>query len=288
MLNCICCNSRDIKSSPLFLKRFYLCRGCGLIFQNKAEIDTLADNIVHHYQDNDPHETVAASKKVFFEFALNCLKSKIGIRNKKILDVGCGYGYFLKMALSKGWEPTGIEVVEGAVNASREKIGHENVFHGKLKAACLEAESFDAITLWDVLVMVNHPYEEIKECHRILKKRGIIGIRLRNVTFQKLAYCIHLPFKKIYRKLGIKHPTVFHPFCFSPRAIGQLIQKSGFTNIRIENSPLTAGDPYAYGISRFPVQFVKILIHLISKFMFKISRGRWIIGPSLLIWAEKP
>jgi ubiquinone/menaquinone biosynthesis C-methylase UbiE len=288
MMNCICCNSRAITPSPFFLKRFYLCRGCGLIFQNQPDIDNLTDNIVHHYQDIDPHEAVALSKKVFFEFALNYLGSKIGIRDKKILDVGCGYGYFLKLALKKGWEPNGVEVTENAAITARLEFGEKNIFQGMLNEANFEDNYFDAITLWDVMVMVNNPYEELKECHRILKQNGIIGIRLRNVAFQKLVYCMHLPFKKIYRKFGVKHPTVFHPFCFSPRSIKQLVQKSGFTNIRIENSPLTSGDPYAYGISRVPVQLAKTLVHLISKLIFMISRGRWIIGPSLLIWAEKP
>ena len=120
------------------------------------------------------------------------------------------------------------------------------------------------------------------------EKKGIIGIRVRNVAFQKFAYHIHLPFKQIYRKLGVKNPTVFHPFCFSARAIEQLLQKLGFANIRIENSPLTSGDPYAYGIGLFPTHLAKTLIHQISNLVFTISRGRWIIGPSLLIWAEKP
>ena len=287
-MNCICCNSRVIKPSPFFLKNFYLCRDCGLIFQNQADIDIHTNNIVHHYQDIDPHQAVAISKKIFFKFALNYLGSKIGISNRKILDVGCGYGDFLKMALKKGWEPNGVEVAENAAIAARLELGEKNIFQGMLNKANYKDNYFDAISLWDVLVMVNNPFEELKECHRILKKNGIIGIRVRNIVFQKLIYCIHLPFKKIYPKLGIKHPSVFHSFCFSPRSIQKLIQKSGFKTIRIENSPLTSGDPYAYGINRVPVQFIKAFIHLISNFVFAISRGRLIIGPSLLIWAEKP
>ena len=288
MMNCICCNSREITPSPFFLKKFYLCRDCGLIFQNQADIDIHTDNIIHHYQDSDPHQAVAISKKSFFEFALNYLGSKIGISDRKILDVGCGYGDFLKMALKNGWEANGVEIAENAAIAARLELGEKNIFQGMLNKANYRDNYFDAISLWDVLVMVNNPFEELKECHRILKKNGIIGIRVRNVVFQKLVYCIHLPLKRIYRKLGIKHPTVFHPFCFSPPSIKQLMQKSGFGNIRIENSPLTLGDPYAYGINRLTVQFMKVFIHLISNFVFTISRGRWIIGPSLLIWAEKP
>ena len=287
-MKCICCNSEIIESPLSFLKAFYLCRGCGLIFQSEADIMARSKNIVLHYHDNDPHEAVAISKKAFFEYTLNYLGLKIKLRDKKILDVGCGYGYFLKMAFRKGWKPSGIEITENAAAAARLEFGSHNIFQGVLNEANLKDNHFDAITLWDVLVMVNNPYEELRECYRVLKKGGIIGIRVRNVVFQKFVYHLLLPFRQIYRKLGVKNPTVFHPFCFSPRAIEQLAQKSGFTNIRIENSPLTSGDPYAYGISHMPVELVKIFIHLTSKFLFKITGGRWIIGPSLLIWAEKP
>jgi ubiquinone/menaquinone biosynthesis C-methylase UbiE len=258
-MKCICCNSRVIKRISLYLKSFYLCRGCGLIFQSEVDINARTDNIVRHYHDTDPHEAVANSKKAFFEHALNYLGSKIGLRDKKILDVGCGYGYFLKMALKKGWRPSGVEITENAAAGARLEFGDQNIFQGVLNEANFEDNHIDAITLWDVLVMVNNPYKDLKECYRILKKRGIIGIRVRNVVFQKFVYHIHLPFKQIYRKLGIKHPTVFHPFCFSPRSIEQLLQKSGFTNIRIDNSLLTSGDPYSYGISRVPVQLTKTL-----------------------------
>jgi len=88
--------------------------------------------------------------------------------------------------------------------------------------------------------MMENPYKELKECHRILKKDGIIGIRVRNVVFQKIAYYIQKPFKKIYPKLGIKHPTVFHPFCFTPRSIEQLLKRLGYTEIQIMNSSLTS------------------------------------------------
>jgi ubiquinone/menaquinone biosynthesis C-methylase UbiE len=287
-MKCICCNSRIIESSLPFLSGFCLCRNCGLIFQSEADIMARAKNIVLHYHDKDPHEAVAVSKKAFFEYTLNYLGLKITLRDKKILDIGCGYGYFLKMALKKGWKPSGVEITENAVAAARLEFGSQNIFQGVLNEANLEDNHFDAITLWDVLVMVNNPYEELKECHRVLKKGGIIGIRVRNVAFQKFVHQLLLPFREIYRKLGVKNPTVFHPFCFSPRAIEHLAQKSGFTNIRIENSPLSSGDPYAYGISRMPIELAKIFIYLISKFMFKISSGRRIIGPSLLIWAEKP
>jgi ubiquinone/menaquinone biosynthesis C-methylase UbiE len=287
-MNCICCNSRAIIPAPFSSKRFNLCQSCGLIFARKTDINELSNNIICHYQNIDPHEAVGISKKAFFKHVLKYLESKIRKKDKKILDVGCGCGYFLKMASRKGWVPFGVEITKDVALAARLEFGAQNIFHGVLNKANFRDNYFDAISMWDVLIMVSNPYEELKECHRILKAKGIIGIRVRNVAFQKLVYYMYMFFKKIYRKSRIKQPGVFHPFCFSPRAMEQLIRKSGFINIRIENSPLSSGDPYHYCIPLIRVQLVKTLIRLISIFVFMISKGRWIIGPSLLIWAEKP
>ena len=46
-----------------------------------------------------------------------------------ILNVGCGYGYFLDMVSKKGWDPNGVEVVQNAVKNCGKKIGYKNVFH---------------------------------------------------------------------------------------------------------------------------------------------------------------
>ena len=287
-MNCICCNSRAIKPSPFFLKEFYLCRDCGVIFQNRAHVNTLADNIVHHYQDIDPHEAVALSKKAFFKYALNCLGSKIIKAEKKILDVGCGYGYFLKMALERGWEPTGIEVVEDAVKSSKQKVGCNNISQAKLETACLSENSFDAITLWDVIAIVDNPYDELRECYRLLKKGGIIGIRTRNVLFQTLVFRFFGFIRRIALRLGLKEPYVFNKYCFSSKSIHSLLCRLGFINIKIVNSPLTSGDPYNHMPFSYLVKLAKAFINIDSKFIFWITHGRWLTAPSLLIWAEKP
>jgi len=286
-MKCICCNSQKIKVSYLFPDNYSYCTSCGLLFQRNTNANILKKNIVSHYHDNDPHQTVAISKKVFFNSALDYLVSNCGNGGKKVLDVGCGHGYFLKLASISGLEPNGVELAENAAVAAKLEFSPDKIFHGELKDAAFADDHFDAITLWDVLVMMENPEKELKECHRILKKGGIIGIRVRNVAFQKVAHYIQRPFKKKYRTFGIKNATVFHPFCFTPLSIEKILKKQGFSNIKIMNSPLTGGDPYGYCGFKFPIQLVKALIQLIAIFVFLISRGRWIIGPSLLTWAKK-
>ena len=75
-------------------------------------------------------------------------------------------------ASKQGWKSSGVEIVKEAAESAKDKIGTENVFEGKLKEASFGDHSFDAITLWDVLAVVDDPYDELKECYRLLKKGG--------------------------------------------------------------------------------------------------------------------
>ena len=286
-MNCVCCDS--IKLSPLFIEadEYYFCNNCGLICLKNCEKKENFDLIRKHYQKNDPHEEVSNSKKSFYNFVLDYLSSFRRTSGKKILDIGCGYGYFLDMAAKMGWEPTGIEVVHDAVKISQKKIGYNKIFQNELKEACLFENSFDVITLWDVIAIVDNPYDELKECYRLLKKHGIIGIRTRNVLFQMVLYRFFGLIKKMTLRFGLKEPYVFNKYCFSSNSLYVLLSRLGFINIKMNNSPLTTGDPYNHMPYHYPVKLAKTCVNIFSKSLFWITRGRCLVGPSLLIWAEK-
>ena len=287
-MNCICCLSDRIELHPLKINEYSRCKKCDFIFSINYTTEKFSDKIAHHYQHKDPHREVFNSKFFFYNFVLSYLKSRTKINERKILDVGCGYGYFLHMALQAGWKPFGIEVVEDAANKCREKIGYENIFQGELKAAGLAENSFDAITLWDVIAIVDNPYDELKECLRLLKKGGIIGIRTRNVLFQTSLFRLFGLIKKNALQLGLKEPYVFNKYCFSGKSLYALLSRIGYTNIKIDSSPLTSGDPYNHLPINYPVKLAKTCIDILSNFVFFLTRGRLLIAPSLLIWAEKP
>lgn len=288
-MSCVCCLSGRTSPRPLGLEGYSSCLNCGLMFKVRVEGQNPEDSLISHYEDADPHEMVAALKQSFFNYTLDHLSSQISENNKKsILDVGCGFGYFLELAAQKGWVAHGVEIAKGAVEDARDRVGNENIFHGILKEAKYSDYSFDAITLWDVLVHVENPFEELRECYRLLKDGGKIGIRVRNVAFQKRAYQVYSSLKKINPQLSMKGPYVFHRYCFSSKSIYQLLSRLGFTNIKVVNSPLTKGDPYGYDAGKWLVMALKSLIGFISRFVFWVTGGRMVIGPSLLVWADKP
>lgn len=287
-MKCICCLSNRIIHRPLALDGYYGCLNCGLIFTPREKRGDDRGNLVTHYRDIDPHEKVADLKQSFFISALEQLSSRSQKKKKSMLDVGCGYGYFLDLADKYGWETAGVEIVSDAIEEAEKRVGKGNISHGTLKEAKFPDNSFDVITLWDVLFIVENPFEELKECYRITKERGIIGIRVRNVFFQKMAYHAFSPLKKMAPRLGIRNPSVFHRYCFSRKALYQLLGRVGFTNIQVTNSPLTEGDPYGYTHRKVLTKAAKRFIGLASRLVFWISGGNTVIGPSLLVWAEKP
>ena len=286
-MNCICCLSKQIIKNPIGRSNYFICQVCGFIFQNGEISRGDQKNIVDHYQDNDPHNAVAISKRGFFEMAIIYLSNKISQSNRSILDIGCGYGYFLETARKKDWETRGVEITAKAANAAQKEFGKEKIFCGQLKHANYPDYSFNVITLWDVLFVVKNPADELMECHRILKPGGIIGIRVRNALFQRFACYAFRPFKKIASKFGFKDPSVFHPYSFSSRSIDSLLTRLGFTNIQIINSSLTTGDPYEHAELKSIVRIFKHCISFFSKLIYFLSDSKWIVGPSLLIWAEK-
>lgn len=286
-MKCICCLSNKIILLHSGPAGCYSCERCGLIFRENIEEDDYFGRVKHHYQKTDPHEQVAESKLKFFRSALDYLSSQFEKKCRRILDVGCGYGYFLELAQKRGWQVWGIEIMSGGARVAKKKLGTNSIFNGRLTEACYPRSSFDAITLWDVLFVVDDPFKELKECYRILKNGGAIGIRVRNAFFQKIIYRAHLHSHKIASRLSIKNPAVFHRYCYSSQSIYNLLQRIGFRHIKIINSPLTAGNPYGHASSGL-TQAAKRMIYLTSRFIFWMSDGRWVVGPSLLIWAEKP
>ena len=285
-MKCSCCKSKKIRSFLINQNIYYRCGHCGFIDKHKNGEHPKKRDLVHHYDTVDPFERVAHAKRDFFYWALEKLQI-LETQKKCLLDVGCGNGYFLEMAIRNGWEVTGVEISENAARHSREVIGEGKIFRGTLAEANFKDDSFNAITLRDVLVSSDDLEAEIEECYRLLKRGGKIGIRVRNVLFQQWLYRIYHPFRKIFLRIGVKTPYVFHPNNFTTRSIYLLLHRLGYSNIKISNSPLTRGDPYSYHNISGVVRVFKHLIFYSSEFLWRLSSKRWVTGPSLLIWADK-
>lgn len=178
-----------------------------------------------------------------------------------------------------------MEISNSAYKHAKEKLGL-NIFKGTLKEARFPDTFFDVITLWDVLDMLYNPFARLLEVSRILKRGGLPLFRVRNVTFH---LNVHFIFGNLAKKLNIK-PARFHLYAFSSRTAKCMLRKAAFRDIKIINSELTIGDPYCTGeiFGRIGMIFIKEIIFYLCKFIFYLTGGSLILGPSILAFAKKP
>jgi 2-polyprenyl-3-methyl-5-hydroxy-6-metoxy-1,4-benzoquinol methylase len=106
----------------------------------------------------------------------------------KILDIGCSIGIFLLTAQERGFETYGVDISELSAEYARKQF-HLNVFSGTLEAAHYPDNTFDIITLWDVIEHVLEPGLLLAEAKRVLKCNGVGG--LFQIIYSILHPCLY-------------------------------------------------------------------------------------------------
>lgn len=99
----------------------------------------------------------------------------------RILDVGASTGHFLAVAVAHGYDGYGVEPNPEMARFAATELGLSNIFCGALEDARYPSDSFDAITLWDVLEHVPDPGTLLAEARRVLRPEGWLFAYTENV-----------------------------------------------------------------------------------------------------------
>jgi ubiquinone/menaquinone biosynthesis C-methylase UbiE len=91
----------------------------------------------------------------------------------KLLDVGCGKGFFVKACVTAGWDAEGIDVSDTAVRYGQDKLGVK-VHLGPIEALKHEVERFDTVTLWATIEHLPKPDETLRDIAEVLKPGGYL------------------------------------------------------------------------------------------------------------------
>jgi 2-polyprenyl-3-methyl-5-hydroxy-6-metoxy-1,4-benzoquinol methylase len=136
----------------------------------------------------------------------------------RLLDFGCGGGSFLKTMAVRGWEVTGLDASESAVQHVRDRLGL-NALVGTLPHADLRPGSFDVVTMWHSLEHVHRPLAVLREAHRLLVPGGKLIVATPNI--RSLPYCA---FGSSW--FGLDLPR--HLTHFSPETLREMLDTAGF------------------------------------------------------------
>ncbi len=172
----------------------------------------------------DEHRDVWAANAALV--ALEARRRGLGDANTKgqgirVLDVGCGHGFFLEACQKEGLDCYGIETSPHAVAYATAEL-KLNVRQATIETLP-SGELYDVVTLWGVLEHVDQPLETMRHVYAHARPGGMVWVMTPNIhaldRFAKGA--------RWFNFLNKSHLTHF-----DRRALKQLLERAGFENVR--------------------------------------------------------
>lgn len=149
-------------------------------------------------------------------------------KTNKLLDIGCGSGFFLEEAKAKGWEVYGTEYTDRAIKMCEEKGIKMN--KGALNANAYEKDMFDVVTSFEVIEHIYNPIDEVNAIHKILRKGGLVYMTTPNFNSIE-RYVLKVNYNII------QYPE--HLSYYTSRTINYLFAKNGFSKWKIKTTGIS-------------------------------------------------
>lgn len=226
--NCNTCKSKD--NHHLFQiekHKVIQCNDCNLVYI--ANPMTPQETKNHYEQEYYSGKEGDASTSCYEQ----CEQFRIKEANKRLdklgkidslLDVGCGMGFFVKVASERGIKTTGIDISKKAVEYG--KMNGLDLRQGDLLYLNDFAdESFDVISFWASIEHLYKPKETLQKAHRLLKPSGLVVLETGNFN----SYLA----KITKSKWRLIQPD--HNFYYSSATLDEVLHRTGFQTFKTDN-----------------------------------------------------
>lgn len=145
---------------------------------------------------------------------------------KKILDVACAYGDFLKICEDNGFQTFGGDISSYALSLAKKKSKAKLFqFNAQKEKLPFNDKFFDVVTVFDLVEHLSDCQHLFQETHRILKKGGLFFIS----TYNKQGKLFQLVEKLIWKRIFQEDRT--HINVQNYRYWEQALEKAGFEKI---------------------------------------------------------
>lgn len=262
--------------------RICRCMNCSLIFVNpQPQFNSGEDVHFHASSEVAADPDFRADKKAVYQDGLTEL-SRLRADKGRVLDIGCGFGLFLREAQDFGWEPFGVDVSAVSVGYARSELRLANVIRGELLALGLPGAHFRASTLWNLLEHVPDPLAMMREVRRVLTADGIALIRVPNMLVHNLLWLGRPLLRPALRLVGRRPPPYLggispphHLYGFTPDTMKVLLRRAGFERVDIVPA-----------ISHHGMSTMGRIARIIGSVAYTVSGHRLVLTPAFLAYAH--
>jgi 2-polyprenyl-3-methyl-5-hydroxy-6-metoxy-1,4-benzoquinol methylase len=207
--------------------RYVRCASCTLVFQYpppaRGQIEQLytegyfvkssrEDEFVG-YQDYDQSNNEILAHKLFAQ-----IRNLGSTDRTAYLDIGCATGNLLELARSQGWNATGLEISSWAAAKARSRGFF--VYERPVDECHIDSDTFDVVSLFDVIEHFPDPVPTLRTIHRILKPGGRLFVQTPNVAGVDVKY--------IHRIDSIVLQPDAHLVLFTKRTLRTALEQAGF------------------------------------------------------------
>jgi SAM-dependent methyltransferase len=199
----------------LLIDRLVRCRHCGLEYVNPRP--HAADIVDAYSRGDDPaYVSQVDARERTFSDAIARIES-LHPRRGRLLDVGTAAGAFLAAARARGWTVDGCEPNRWMAEWGSQHYGL-NIRPGEIFDQDFPPESFDVVTLWDVIEHTPDPARVIDHVADLVKPGGLLVVNYpdRGTWLARL--------------LGRRWPFLssVHLYYFTRSTISRLLESHGF------------------------------------------------------------
>ena len=205
----------------LLVDRLVRCRACGLQYINPRP---LATAIIEAYSEGDDpaYASQITARERTFANAVAQIERLLPGRGR-LLDIGTAAGAFLAAARSRGWEVEGCEP-----NRWLAQFGARHyripIRIGELFDHSFTTQSFDVVTLWDVIEHTPDPTRVIRTARELIRPGGLVVVNYPDIG------------SWIARALGRRWPFLssVHLYYFTRDTMKSLLEKHGFEVVEMQ------------------------------------------------------
>lgn len=152
--------------------RIVRCNHCGLLRSDPVvTTEMLADLYAESEFTYD--EEVINLKRTYGRYLKNVV-TEYGAAKGRLLEIGCGNGFFLEEALDQGFANVcGVEPSRSAVGRASERV-RDKIICDMMRPGLFPTSQFDVVCMFQVLDHMPQPGQLLDECLKVLKRGGLI------------------------------------------------------------------------------------------------------------------